>query len=78
MKYKDLPRDELMARANHFLVQMGDFAEVHFKFSCENCGERCELTEPNTLYERGECCKCGHETVITKGGFSIHMRLGPE
>jgi hypothetical protein len=46
-------------------------AIVHFKFTCAHCGERCMLQEPNRLYEKGICHKCGKETVIERGGFAL-------
>jgi len=75
MKPNDIPREELMRRAEQCLVEFGDLAEVHFKFTCEHCGERCTLTEPNKLYEKGECNSCGKETTITRGGFMLQMIL---
>jgi hypothetical protein len=74
----DLPRGELLARAQAAITQFakeGCAAHVNFKFTCEKCGQRCALTEPNTLYENGECFACGHETPITHGGFSMTVNL---
>lgn len=70
----DLPRQELMRAANDAMSRYQN-AEVHFKFTCEKCGERCTLSKANTLYENGECYKCGHETKIEKGGFSLTLTL---
>jgi DNA-directed RNA polymerase subunit RPC12/RpoP len=75
MKPHDLPREELLRQANRVIIEMGDLAEVHFKYTCEQCGERVTLSEPNVLYEEGECYKCGHKTPITKGGYLLVMRL---
>jgi len=66
--YEDLPREEAMARASR-ARELG--WTVHFKFTCENCGQRCTLREPNTLYEYGECFVCGHKTKIRKAGFLL-------
>jgi PHP family Zn ribbon phosphoesterase len=49
-------------------------AVVYFKFTCAHCGHRCTFTEPNALYERGECNACGKETEIKKGGFLLQLR----
>lgn len=73
--YKELPRGELMEHANRTLIEFGDLAEVFFKYTCEGCGERCMLSEPNILYEKGECHKCGHVTPITKGGYTLVMKM---
>lgn len=77
----DLPREELIKNADD-AVQMyrrvGVEAEVSFKFTCEHCGKRLTLVEPNKLPERGECYVCGNEMEITHGGFmlAIHSKKG--
>jgi hypothetical protein len=71
----DLPRDELLLRAQEALDRYPG-AEVRFKFTCEGCGERCMLAEPNMLRESGICWRCQHETEITEGGFAVLLRLG--
>lgn len=81
MKYPpregDLPREELMARAAEVTGPDGPWpgADILWKFTCEHCGERCTLQEPNVLYENGECFKCGKTTEIKVGGFTVHMVL---
>lgn len=71
---KDLPRGELQELAWQALRKYPG-AEIHFKFTCEHCGERCTLEDANSLYEFGICAKCGKETKIEKGGFDLLMRL---
>lgn len=75
----DLPRDELLRRADEAIAMYGgpEVARVYFKFTCKNCGARCILHEPNLLYERGRCCGCHHETEITEGGFLLAIALVP-
>jgi len=81
MKYPpregDLSRLQLIAAAAMATGPGGLWpgADVLFKFTCEHCGERCTLQEPNVLYENGECFKCGNGTKIEFGGFTIHMVL---
>ncbi len=75
-KPKDLPRDELMQAADDALKRYPG-AEIHFKFTCEHCGERCSLSDPNVLYESGECSNCGQLTPITQGGFSLWLKINP-
>ena len=75
----DLPREELLQRADATIAEFkkqGIKAVVRFKFTCENCGERCTLVEPNILFEDGECCVCFHMTKITHGGFALEMTIG--
>jgi hypothetical protein len=71
---KDLPRDELMLAADEALRRYPG-SVVHFKFTCEHCGERCMLSDENTLWEDGECHKCGKLTPITQGGFMLLARM---
>jgi len=74
----DLPVAELIRRAAAEILldkKHGIDTSVHFKFTCENCGERCTLEEPNAIYEEGECHKCGHKTKIVVGGYSKWSRI---
>ena len=74
--YHDLPRKELMLAANEAMLKYAESdPEIHFKFTCEKCGERCTLSKANMLYENGECYKCGHETKIKKGGFMLKLNV---
>lgn len=76
----DLPRDELVKRAQAAMEEWGGRGadiDILFKFTCQWCGERCTLQEPNKLYENGECFACGKSTPIKWGGFSIHAILNP-
>lgn len=72
----DLPRDELAKKAYQAIADWGGNVEVHFKFTCPECGFRCTLQEPNKLYENGECCNCGKTSPIDVGGFMLHAKFG--
>jgi len=67
----DLPRVELLKLAQTAAAASPVPVNVHFKFTCEHCGERCTLSEPNMLRERGECYNCLKETAISYGGFML-------
>lgn len=71
----DLPRDELIDRANAAVDSYNCRVDVHFKFTCPHCGERCMLQEPNMLYENGECHKCGTVSPIEVGGFTLRIAI---
>jgi predicted RNA-binding Zn-ribbon protein involved in translation (DUF1610 family) len=75
--YHDIPREELVRRAEQTLVTFGDLAEIYFKFTCDNCGQRCTFNDANTLHQYGECHKCGHKTEVKKGGFMLSLILKP-
>jgi hypothetical protein len=64
----DLPRPELLDAAT---MQLNQGWTIYFKFTCAWCGTRCQLAEANKLYEHGECCACGKETIIDVGGFTL-------
>lgn len=75
----DLPRDELLQRVRETLehyVQQGINVDAFFKFTCEECGERCTFSEPNQLFESGNCHKCGHDTIVNFGGFALEIQVG--
>jgi len=72
----DLPREELASRAEQVVQESRVPVDVLFKFTCEHCGERCTLQEPNKLYESGECFSCGKKTEIKFGGYSLHFKFG--
>ena len=75
----DLERTRLVQLANQMIAQHGGPTKctVRFKFTCCWCGTRCTITEPNTLYESGECCECGKTTDIVAGGIQLEMKVGP-
>lgn len=79
---RDIPRAEAVERVNKLLADNAktlpqSYVEVYFKFTCEQCGERCTLEEADKIYERGMCCECGHETPLTMVGFAlIYHNLG--
>ena len=68
----DLPRDELLAKAEEVLRTIPN-SKVYFKFSCQNCGSRQTFSEPNKLFESGKCEECGHVTIIKEGGFLLEI-----
>lgn len=72
----DLPIDELMEAANDVRLRGRGRVDIHFKYTCEKCGARNTLAEPNTLYQFGECEDCGHHTRITRGGYLIVCKTG--
>lgn len=71
----DLSRIELL---NQGSSAAQDGWTVYFKFSCAWCGERCQFNEPNKLYAKGECAKCGQETIVDVGGFLLASKPLPE
>lgn len=76
----DLPKAELVKLAAEVLAEhaaAGIPIELHFKVTCEACGERVVVAEPNRTYDRVECAKCGHETPFTHGGF-MFILLAPK
>jgi len=72
-KSHDMSRDMLMREANRLLGNAGgpQSASIYFIFTCEKCGARIRLSEPNVLYEEGKCARCGNIAPITKGAFVL-------
>lgn len=73
MDYRDKPRAEVLAMAEKAIA---DGMTIHFKFTCDKCGERCTLDEPNKIYDNGTCCVCGHETPMNMIGMVAIMSRG--
>jgi transcription elongation factor Elf1 len=36
--------------------------EIYQKFTCDKCGSRQTIDEPNKFYATGQCEECGHIT----------------
>jgi hypothetical protein len=75
----DLPRDQIQVKAQDIIdmyTLQGVDVDLHFKFTCEHCGQRCTFNEKNTLWEDGECFACGKKTEVNFAGFSLHIHLG--
>lgn len=77
-QHKDRPRAEIMAFADETIKKFQDRgakAEVHFKYTCPKCGERCTFSEPNLLYEQGDCFNCGETHPVERAGFSVYLKF---
>ncbi len=48
---------------------------VHFQYTCDQCSSMVVFDEPDTIYEIGECCVCGHEQTIERVGFVLSKIL---
>ena len=74
-KPTNYPRAEIMRMAESAIQQYGgpSKARVYFKFTCAHCGERCTFSEPNKLYEEGECGSCGKTTTVNDAGFMLAL-----
>ena len=66
---EDLPIQELARMADEAIRMTG--GRVYFTYTCGGCGGRVRFDEPNTLYERGHCDRCGWTTVLQQGGFDL-------
>lgn len=73
----DFPFDEVAENALH-LVKQGH--TIFQKFSCEKCGVRQHMEEPNKFYKTGKCETCGHVTDLTRTGcnFLLCISAGAE
>ncbi len=71
----DYPRDEIMEMASRAILKHGgpQHCRVYFKFTCPNCGTRCQFDEPNSLYEEGECAECGMTAPVDEAGYALHI-----
>lgn len=65
VRYNDYPLAECCATAEK-LVARG--ALCFQKFTCEECGSRQTIDEPNKFYVSGRCEECSHVTDIAARG----------
>ena len=63
--YNDYPLAECASMAERIIASGGT---VFQKFTCQNCGSRLTIDEPNVFYTSGTCDKCHHETDIQSRG----------
>ena len=67
-KYNDYPFDEI-CKAVEEKIKQG--VKCFQKFTCEKCGSRQTIDEPNTFYTEGECEECKHVTNIKERGCNF-------
>jgi hypothetical protein len=65
-KARDFPFDEVVSKANK-IIEQGQFLVLQ-KFTCQHCGQRLTMDEPNMFFAEGGCDKCGKLTDIRKRG----------
>jgi hypothetical protein len=74
MMFRDYPfadcatKAEALANAGH---------EVFQKFTCDGCGSRLTIDEPNVFHETGTCDKCRVVTDIKRKGcnYLVHFAV---
>jgi hypothetical protein len=78
VKYNDYPFDEIAKSVKEKLKNGG--VTCFQKFTCEKCGSRQTIDEPNTFYTEGMCEECKHVTNIKERGcnFMAVFSLTPE
>lgn len=78
LKQRDLPRTELIEKAERWIRESGGRVRVYYRYTCKHCQARCAFMTPNILYDTGECPICGKETIIEEAGFSAVTELVPK
>ena len=63
----DLSMEDIEKQVNELLANNPHVA-TYQKFTCEKCGSRQTMEEPNTFYLEGACEECKHVTDIRKKG----------
>jgi len=59
------PFDEAAVQAHQYVL---DGLTIHQKFTCDGCGARQTMDEPNKFFVEGHCEECGHITNIRETG----------
>jgi len=75
MKQHDHPLHEVAVTASAHIL---DGWTIYQKFTCEKCGERQMIDEPNRFYTQGKCGDCGHVTDIVEHGCNYMATKGPQ
>jgi hypothetical protein len=78
IKYNDYPFEDIVREAAKLIEEKK--ANVHQKFTCDSCGSRQTMDEPNKFFTSGICEECGHVTDIVEKGcnYLAHFRMGGE
>ena len=73
-KTNDYPFDQI---TKSVMDQLQENPRLRFfqKFTCEKCGNRLMMSEPNKFYRAGDCDKCHHVTDIEKRGCNYMMLM---
>jgi hypothetical protein len=74
IKHNDYPLHDIIQSVQRLI---NDGATVYQKFTCEKCGSRQTIEEPNRLFTSGVCEECKHTTDIRKRGcnYMVHYKL---
>jgi hypothetical protein len=74
VKYNDYPLHDIAQSVQRLI---NDGATVYQKFTCDKCGSRQTIEEPNRLFASGTCEACGHTTDIVKRGcnYMVHYKI---
>jgi hypothetical protein len=75
MSATDRPFNECVKLAIPF-IKRG--ATIYQKFTCQHCGARQTMTEPNKFFISGRCEECGGMTDIEARGCDFMMHVGIE
>jgi hypothetical protein len=68
--YKDYP---IMQCAEQAEAAIDAGAAVFQKWTCQNCGSRQTMDEPNKFFTSGRCEECQQITQITKCNYMVIM-----
>lgn len=74
IQYNDYPIEECVATADKYIAK-GMFA--YQKFTCDHCGSRQTMGEPNTFFTSGTCEACGKTTDLKKKGCNYLLSTTP-
>jgi len=70
---KDYPLEECVKQADKLIA---NGATAYQKWSCNHCGARQTMTEPNTFYTSGKCEECKKITLIENCNYLLTFVLG--
>jgi len=73
--YKNYPIKACQQRVAEILAT-GATLDFYQKFTCDGCGSRQTMGDPNVWYATGKCEECGTITDIEKHGCNYVVHFG--
>lgn len=71
-QYNDYPFADIEVAVND-LISNGH--TIHQKYTCQHCGARQTMEEPNTLFRSGMCQECNQVTIIKNCNYLAILKV---
>lgn len=75
-KYNDYPIEECAATVEAKAREFPGQITIYQKWTCQHCGARITMNEPNKFFRSGHCEDCGNHTLIAKCNYMLLASMG--